>query len=84
MSQATQRIADGRYAESVQVNGEDELAQLGLIFNQMAGKLSQTESMRHRLIRDVSHELRTPLTAIKGSMEGSVLIHLDCGIQFDE
>ncbi len=70
MSQATQRIADGRYDERVQVNGTDELAQLALYFNQMAEKLNQIESMRRRLIGDVSHELRTPLTAIKGSMEG--------------
>jgi signal transduction histidine kinase len=70
MSVATQRIADGRYEERVQVNGEDELAQLAVRFNQMAEKLDHVESMRRRLIGDVSHELRTPLTAIKGSMEG--------------
>lgn len=70
MSQATQRIADGRYDERVQVIGADELAQLAARFNQMAEKLNQIESMRRRLIGDVSHELRTPLTAIKGSMEG--------------
>ena len=70
MSNATQRIADGRYDERTQVIGNDELAQLALRFNQMAEKLDQVESMRRRLIGDVSHELRTPLTAIKGSMEG--------------
>ncbi len=70
MSLATQRMADGRYDERVQVVGEDELAQLALRFNHMAEKLDQVESMRRRLIGDVSHELRTPLTAIKGSMEG--------------
>lgn len=70
MSAATQRIADGRYDERVQVEGEDELAQLAIRFNQMAEKLSEVETMRRRLIGDVSHELRTPLTAIKGSMEG--------------
>ncbi len=70
MSQASQRIADGHYEERVQVRGEDELAQLAVRFNQMAGKLSQVEAMRRQLIGDVSHELRTPLTAIKGSMEG--------------
>ena len=70
MSRATQRIAEGRYEERLQVFGEDELAQLAMQFNQMAEKLSETESMRRRLIGDVSHELRTPLTAIKGSMEG--------------
>lgn len=72
MSQATQRIADGRYEERVQAVGQDELAQLAIRFNQMAEKLDQVESMRRRLIGDVSHELRTPLTAIKGSMEGLI------------
>lgn len=70
MSQATRRIADGRYDERIQVAGDDELAQLALSFNQMAERLDQVESMRRQLIGDVSHELRTPLTAIKGSMEG--------------
>lgn len=70
MSLATQRIADGRYDERLEVLGEDELAQLAMRFNQMAEKLNQVEAIRRRLIGDVSHELRTPLTAIKGSMEG--------------
>ena len=70
LSLVTQRIADGRYDERLQVNGKDEVAQLAVRFNQMAEKLDQVESMRRRLIGDVSHELRTPLTAIKGSMEG--------------
>ncbi len=70
MSRASQRIADGRYDERVEVNGEDELAQLAAHFNQMAEKLNRVESMRRHLIGDISHELRTPLTAIKGSVEG--------------
>jgi histidine kinase len=72
MSLATQRIADGRYEERVQVQSEDELGQLARRFNRMAEKLAQVESMRRQLIGDVSHELRTPLTAIKGSMEGLI------------
>ncbi len=72
MMSASQRIADGRYEERVNVRGSDELAQLAARFNTMAEKLQQTESMRRQLIGDVSHELRTPLTAIKGSMEGLI------------
>ena len=72
MTKATERIAKGRYDERLQVDGEDELAQLALRFNDMAGKLEQIESMRRQLIGDVAHELRTPLTAIKGSMEGLI------------
>lgn len=72
MSAASQRIAEGRYDERVQVSGADELAQLAVRFNRMAEKLEQVEAMRRQLIGDVSHELRTPLTAIKGSMEGLI------------
>src|SRR5581483_1789799 len=70
MMTASQRIANGKYDERVDVRGDDELAQLATRFNLMAEKLEQVELMRRRLIGDVSHELRTPLTAIKGSMEG--------------
>ena len=70
MKSASQRIADGRYEERVQVNGEDELAELGRSFNRMAHELAQTEERRRQLIGDVAHELRTPLSSIKGVMEG--------------
>jgi len=74
MMAASRRIAEGNYAERVQISGNpeeaDELGQLAISFNRMAQKLAQTENMRRQLIADVSHELRTPLTTIKGSMEG--------------
>jgi len=70
MGKASQRIADGRYDERVQVGGEDELAELGRSFNRMANKLAQTEEHRRQLIGDVAHELRTPLSSIKSVMEG--------------
>jgi len=72
LTDASQHIADGHYAERVQVHGTDEIAQLATRFNQMATQLEQVESMRRQLIGDVTHELRTPLTSIKGYMEGLV------------
>jgi len=69
---ASLSIANGNYAERVQVNGSDEIAQLASRFNQMASQLEQVENMRRQLIGDVTHELRTPLTSIKGYMEGLV------------
>jgi len=72
LTDASQHIADGHYAERVQVTGTDEIAQLATRFNQMATQLEQVESMRRQLIGDVTHELRTPLTSIKGYMEGLV------------
>ncbi|MCB9010050.1 MAG: HAMP domain-containing protein [Ardenticatenaceae bacterium] len=70
MKEASQRIANGRYDERVQVIGEDELADLAQSFNQMAHTLAQTEERRRQLIGDVAHELRTPLSSIKSVMEG--------------
>lgn len=78
MTEASRRIAEGRYEERVELPGEtgrspedmDELNRLALSFNQMAAKLEKTEQMRRQLIGDVAHELRTPLSTIKGSMEG--------------
>jgi histidine kinase len=78
MMVASRRIAEGHYAERVNVpsvptrNELDELAQLALSFNQMAAKLQQVEATRRELIGNVAHELRTPLAAIKGSMEGLI------------
>ena len=72
MTQASQRIANGRYDERVTVVGEDELANLAESFNQMAQELAQTEARRRQLLGDVAHELRTPLSSIKGVMEGLV------------
>lgn len=70
MTAASQRIADGRYNERVQVAGGDELAKLSISFNRMAHQLEQTEQRRRQLIGDVAHELRTPLSNIKSVMEG--------------
>ena len=78
MMAASRRIAEGNYAERVQVQGSaepdemDELDQLAVTFNQMADKLERTELMRRQLIGDVAHELRTPLSTIKGSIEGLI------------
>ncbi|GAB4282984.1 MAG: ATP-binding protein [Candidatus Promineifilaceae bacterium] len=70
MKTAARRIANGRYEERIQIGGEDELAELAETFNNMATKLSETETRRRRLIGDVAHELRTPLSSIQGVMEG--------------
>ncbi len=72
MKAVSQRIANGRYDERVQVIGEDELADLAQSFNQMAHTLAQTEERRRQLIGDVAHELRTPLSSIRSVMEGLI------------
>jgi len=72
MMQASQRIADGKYAERVHVPGDDELGSLAHSFNRMAETLAWTEQRRLELLGNVAHELRTPLSGIKGTMEGLI------------
>ena len=67
---ASRRIADGHYAERVEVSGSVELSALANSFNQMAASLEETERRRLALVADVAHELRTPLATVEGYVEG--------------
>lgn len=70
LRKAAAAIAEGDLTQRVEIHGEDEFAQLGETFNQMAANLSRAELQRQHLMADVAHELRTPLTAIQGTVEG--------------
>jgi two-component system sensor histidine kinase MtrB len=67
-----ERLAAGRLQERMQVRGEDDIARLGISFNQMAASLQQQirqleelSRVQRRFVSDVSHELRTPLTTVR-------------------
>ena len=67
-----ERLAAGRLEERMHVRGEDDIARLGVSFNQMASslqsqirKLEELSRVQHRFVSDVSHELRTPLTTVR-------------------
>jgi two-component system sensor histidine kinase MtrB len=73
-----ERIASGRLEERMHVGGEDDIARLGMSFNQMAEalqsqirKLVELSRVQRTFVSDVSHELRTPLTTVR--MAGDVL-----------
>ncbi len=70
LASASQRLADGHYAERVPIEGHDELGDLGRSFNAMADALEATERRRRELIGDVAHELRTPIATLEGYLEG--------------
>ena len=70
LASASRRVADGHYAERVPSGGDDELGDLALTFNDMAGALEATERRRRELIGDVAHELRTPIATLEGYLEG--------------
>lgn len=70
MSKAAKQFAIGDFSYRVKVSGEDELADLGRAFNDMADALDTLESSRRSFVSNVSHELRTPMTSIGGFIDG--------------
>lgn len=81
-----ERLAAGRLEERMQVRGEDDIARLGVSFNQMASslqrqirQLEELSRVQRRFVADVSHELRTPLTTVRMAAD---LLH-DARADFD-
>ncbi len=70
--EGAEEISQGNFDTRVEVEGEDEIAQLGQAFNEMAIQLEKAdaekralEEARRNLIAWASHDLRTPLTSLK-------------------
>lgn len=70
MSTAAKQFAVGDFSYRVKVSGNDDLANLGRAFNDMADALDTLESSRRSFVSNVSHELRTPMTSIGGFIDG--------------
>jgi len=83
LAAATAALRAGEYSTRVEVEGEDEVAQLQADFNAMAVNLEKTLvelaaerdkvarllDARRELVASVSHELRTPVATIRGYLE---------------
>jgi two-component system sensor histidine kinase BaeS len=69
LSDATDRIAAGRYDVRVEARGGGEIGHLAERFNEMAARLAESEERERHFLMSVSHELRTPLTAIRGHVD---------------
>jgi len=66
LTRATRALARGDYSQRVQVRGDDEVAQLGHSFNQMAREIEQIQRRERDVLANISHDLKTPLTSIQG------------------
>lgn len=69
MRRAVKDFAGGDFGRRVVVQGNDEIAELGMAFNQMAQSLENLEKMRSGFMANVSHDLRTPMTTISGFID---------------
>lgn len=66
----------GQLSERIDVEGNDELADLSVCFNRMADSVvdnmneaKKADKMRRELVANVSHDLRSPLASIQGYLE---------------
>lgn len=56
----------GKYEKiAVRPNKKDEMAQMGIAFNEMMEQLEQNFKKQEQFVSDASHELKTPLTVIE-------------------
>lgn len=76
LGDATRRLGQGNLSTRLNVDGNDELAQVAGLFNQMAEGLEQLdrqkqllEQSRRDLVAWASHDLRTPLSAVRAMNE---------------
>lgn len=74
-SRMQQLVAEARQVsltgveQDIQVGGEDEIAELAVLFNRVAREWIQGEEARSQLVSDAAHELRTPVAILRGHLE---------------
>lgn len=54
-------------------NGQDEIAQLAINFNQMLDRIAASFELQKNFVHNASHELRTPLAAIISQVQVSLV-----------
>lgn len=62
-------ISDTDLSRRIEVEGDDEIAELGRTFNSMLSRLEDAFASQRRFVDDAGHELRTPITVIRGNLE---------------
>ena len=75
-ARVAEQFTSGDLNQRMQVTRKDEIATLGISFNEMADSIQQQitrlenlSRVQQRFVSDVSHELRTPLTTLRMASE---------------
>lgn len=73
---AVKSFEKGNFDSRIAVSSNDEVDELALAFNSMAGtivnhvdRLKQADRQRRELVANISHDLKTPITSIQGYIE---------------
>lgn len=70
ISETAKKFGEGDYSARVDIEGNNELEQLAITFNEMANSFEATDTSRRSFMGNIAHELRTPMTTIKGFIDG--------------
>lgn len=66
LNAATKKVAKGDFDVHVEVEADNEVAQLARSFNSMVNELKSNELLKNDFISNVSHEFKTPLATVNG------------------
>lgn len=69
LSDGVERLRQGDLNVEMRTRRTDELGQLMVSFNEMAGAVRERIRARDQLLADVSHEIRSPLTRMRVALE---------------
>lgn len=76
ISATLQEISQGHFDSRIPVEGDNELSDIAMQVNHMAGEIQQlmehekqNEEAKNDLITNIAHDLRTPLTSILGYLD---------------
>lgn len=69
LTETAMSISDSDLSTRIEVEGDDEIAELGRTFNSMIERLDHSFAVQRRFVDDAGHELRTPITIIRGNLE---------------
>jgi two-component system, OmpR family, sensor histidine kinase MprB len=69
LTAAAEDIARTEKLDSIEVEGNDEIARLASAFNAMLAALSASRDRQRQLVADAGHELRTPLTSLRTNLD---------------
>ena len=69
LTQTARSISETDLSARIPAQGHDEIAQLGMRFNEMLDRLERGSVAQRRFVDDAGHELKTPLTIVRGHLE---------------
>lgn len=69
LTETAMAITDTDLSQRIEIEGDDEITELGRTFNSMLDRLDEAFASQRRFVDDAGHELRTPITIIRGNLE---------------